>query len=233
MRESASPATYAGSRRLSRARSLTRRVCVAENKSDCRVDGRCSRMALSVRAKPISRMRSASSSTSTCRFDTSNPTVWSRCCRSRPGVAIRMFILRRRSCSCLRSLPPMTRPAEKVCCPPMLRSTSKICIASSRVGEITRAPRPSAFDHRCLYSCSSTGMRNASVLPDPVRAAPSTSRPRRAIGTASFWIGVMSRKPARFSPCRVRGERGRSENARSSGPSSSVSQARCKSLISR
>ena len=149
-------------------------------------------MALSVREKPISRIRSASSSTRTCRFEVSNPSVWSMCCKRRPGVATRMFMRDKRSFSCLTSLPPMTSPAEKVWYGPILRRTSKIWIASSRVGDITRAPRPSDGPHLLRYKISRTGVRKASVLPDPVRAAPSTSLPLSEIGSDFAWMSVMS-----------------------------------------
>jgi hypothetical protein len=39
-------------------------------------------------------------------------------------------------------------------------------------------------------SRSSSGRVNAAVLPDPVTAEPTTSRPRRASGMQAAWMGV-------------------------------------------
>eukprot|EP00964_Phaeocystis_antarctica_P120543 scaffold84273_cov33-Phaeocystis_antarctica.AAC.1 len=75
-------------------------------------------MALRLVSKPRSRMRSASSMTSTCMLDASKPTVSSKCCSSRPGVHTSRFILVIRSASSALSLPPMTRPADSSCCLP-------------------------------------------------------------------------------------------------------------------
>jgi len=41
------------------------------------------------------------------------------------------------------TLPPMTTSAEKSWCLPMTFSTLNVCSASSRVGDIISAPRPS------------------------------------------------------------------------------------------
>ena len=60
------------------------------------------------------------------------------------------------SCSSLTFLPPMRRPALNSCFLPILRSSSKICKASSLVGEMTRAPRPSKGPHFSLYNFSNT-----------------------------------------------------------------------------
>ena len=58
-------------------------------------------------------------------------------------MQIKMFMFSRRDCSSVRDLPPMRRPAENWWWEPTLRRTSKICIASSRVGDMISAPRPS------------------------------------------------------------------------------------------
>ena len=59
-------------------------------------------------------------------------------------------------------------------------------IASSRVGVMTRA-----CTRRCAGSIAeSIGSANAAVLPVPVCARPSTSRPDSSSGMVSVWIGV-------------------------------------------
>mmetsp|Transcript_9809 Transcript_9809/g.22873 ORF Transcript_9809/g.22873 Transcript_9809/m.22873 type:complete len:223 (+) Transcript_9809:1922-2590(+) len=105
-------------------------------------------------------------------------------------------------------------PAESSCRLPAARSTSKICSASSRVGETTSAPQPSCLPHFCRHSFSSSGTTKASVLPEPVLAAPSTSRPASACGIAARWMSVSRVKPAVPSPASVRCESGRSANLR-------------------
>jgi len=52
-------------------------------------------------------------------------------------------------------------------------------------------------------SSSTAGMRNASVLPEPVRAAPSTSRPDSRCGTVRACTSVMYVKPMSAMPFAV------------------------------
>lgn len=159
--------------------------------------------------KPKSSNRSASSSTSTFKLLISNPGVCSRSdgewrqretnesskewhirCRSRPGVHTRMFIRTMCDCSASKSFPPITRPALRPWCLPTARSTSKICSASSRVGEMMSAPRPSMGDQRLRYRLSNSGITKASVFPEPVRAAPSTCvelNPRSSATPSTAW----------------------------------------------
>jgi len=178
-------------------------------------------------------MRSASSSTSRRRLEQSKLGVSSMCWSSRPGVHTRMFMRTSRSRSSLTSLPPITRPALNECLLPAFLSTSKICRASSRVGEMTRAPRPSMGVHCRRYSVSSTGMMNESVLPEPVLAAPRTSLPARASGSAPRWISVISTHEAAPRPSSVRLEIGSSANRRSrSGRSMGVDRRVCSWSIS-
>jgi len=54
------------------------------------------------------------------------------------------------------TLPPMTTSAEKSWCLPIIFSTLNVCRASSRVGDMIRAPRPSRWLHFSLYNFSST-----------------------------------------------------------------------------
>lgn len=69
-----------------------------------------------------------------------------------------------------------------------------------------RAPKPSLGPHFARYKRSSTGMRNASVLPEPVLAAPRTSRPFRDIGIDLAWISVSWVYAARFRPVHRAGQ---------------------------
>ena len=71
---------------------------------------------------------------------------------------------------------------------------------NSRVGEITKAPKPSCGPHFLLYRISRTGMRKARVLPLPVLAAPNTSFPFSDTGRLLAWISVISTKKAFFRP---------------------------------
>src|SRR2546429_262616 len=78
------------------------------------------------------------------------------------------------------------------------------CTASSRVGTRTRAVGlpGSAGGVR-----SSSGSPNASVLPEPVFALPHTSRPARASGIVSDWIGKGWVMPAVLSDSTTSGDR--------------------------
>ena len=73
---------------------------------------------------------------------------------------------------------------------------SRTCTASSRVGTSTSArgtggPVISAGRFAMIFS--SIGQTKAAVLPVPVWAVPTMSRPFMAMGTARIWIGVGSR----------------------------------------
>lgn len=136
-----------GDFRERRARDVTESVWVAEKSNVWRDLGKWDRRAVRVRENPISNTRSASSRTEgtgalslirdhyfshlprTWRLSDSKPTVWSMCCKSRPGVATSMFILESRSRSSFKLLPPITNPAEKLWYPPIDLSTSNIWTA--------------------------------------------------------------------------------------------------------
>eukprot|EP00955_Chlamydomonas_euryale_P042207 352233-Chlamydomonas_euryale.AAC.3 len=71
------------------------------------------------------------------------------------------------------------------------RASRWICSASSLVGATTSPMGPSPFAaRRCADACSTIGSTNAAVLPLPVFAMPSTSRPDSAAGSACAWIAV-------------------------------------------
>lgn len=59
-------------------------------------------------------------------------------------------------------------------------------------------------------------MRNASVLPEPVRAAPKTSLPARSSGIDFACTGVIVVRPISARPCAVCGERSSVEKGRRS-----------------
>lgn len=85
----------------------------------------------------------------TCSKDASKPGVCSRCWRSRPGVATRIFMRTTDACSSRNSfLPPVINPADSWWCFPKTRNTSKIWRASSLVGDITNAASPSLMQAR-------------------------------------------------------------------------------------
>eukprot|EP01051_Picozoa_sp_SAG22_P003046 SAG22_NODE_143_length_17909_cov_34.254969_12_plen_136_part_00 len=81
---------------------------------------------------------------------------------------------------------------------PNLSHSVLIWQASSRVGAITSTIGPSRPGCRygCALMCTIPGSRNASVLPEPVREMPTTSRPESASGQPCAWIGDGSVYPA-------------------------------------
>ena len=98
---------------------------------------------------------------------------------------------------------------------PNLFVSSWIWVANSRVGASTRMVGP------CLGSflppfkmCTNPGTKNPSVLPEPVLATPTTSRPCSAAGQAWDWITEGISKPARVNCCLSTSGRGTSENLR-------------------
>lgn len=76
----------------------------------------------------------------------------------------------------------------------MSLDTSNICYANSLVGVMTMMPVPFFWVKLLLYSSSNAGIRNASVLPDPVLAAPNTSLPLRRCGIVLAWMWVINEK---------------------------------------
>ena len=86
--------------------------------------------------------------------------------------------------------PPYTARTRAPIGRPYVVTASATWIASSRVGASTRArgglPLPPG-----VSDCSS-GSANAAVLPVPVAAWPTRSRPSSSGGIACAWIGVGS-----------------------------------------
>mmetsp|Transcript_80389 Transcript_80389/g.206890 ORF Transcript_80389/g.206890 Transcript_80389/m.206890 type:complete len:225 (-) Transcript_80389:468-1142(-) len=79
-----------------------------------------------------------------------------------------------------------------------LRSSASICSPSSRVGASTSMSGPSpCCSGGCAMMCSRPGMPNAMVLPEPVFATPTMSRPAMAGLQPWDWIAVGEVKPCR------------------------------------
>src|SRR2546426_619873 len=161
---------------------------VAENSIVWRLTGSAARMRRTSGANPMSSIRSASSSTSTSSREKSTcpRSMWSR---RRPGVATTMSApcFSARVCGSIPT-PPYTAAAVTRTCRPYVRALCNTCSASSRVG--TRISARSACPLSPPASRWRIGSMNAAVLPVPVWAEPIRSRPARASGIASCWIGV-------------------------------------------
>ena len=110
----------------------------------------------------------------------------------RPGVPTITWAPRRKAvCSGRMDRPPYNVWTRRPAAPANVSATSATCMASSRVGTST-----SAWTCRDAEShCSASGMANASVLPDPVRACPIRSRPAMRRGMHLAWMGVGSLMP--------------------------------------
>lgn len=145
-------------------------------------------------------------------FTQSNNGLLSICWSKRPGVhmiTLHWSILFFSKC---KSLPPMISPADMSWYLPTFLRVSYIWYASSRVGVMIRAPRPSSRVHCLQYNISITGMRNARVFPLPVLAAPKMSCPFNAKPMLCLWMSVRSTYSLSFSPFRVWVDNGKSEN---------------------
>ena len=162
---------------------------VAEKNSVCFLAG----VSLKIRSrsgmKPISSMRSASSTTMICTpvIRSLPRSKWSS---RRPGVAISTSTPRSSFCSwSLNETPPISSAHESFWPLAYFSKEAETWSASSRVGAITRARGIRALE-RPAASRSIAGRVKAAVLPVPVWAMPSTSSPCKATGMASAWIGV-------------------------------------------
>mmetsp|Transcript_28501 Transcript_28501/g.71749 ORF Transcript_28501/g.71749 Transcript_28501/m.71749 type:complete len:223 (+) Transcript_28501:2091-2759(+) len=181
---SASSLTISGSRSPARANSASAAGMVAETRTVCLRSGIFFKISWSCTAKPSSNRRSASSKT-TYSQRANESSASCRWCIRRPGVAISASGLRasRSNWSSIES-PPTSRQSSS--CgfkkwPSSLANLS-VCTASSRVGDSTIARTPTV--DVCARSFSSMGTRKAAVLPEPVRAIATTSRPVSSSGIA-------------------------------------------------
>ena len=151
---------------------MTSREMVAENRPRLRRLGIRSRIRVTSLIKPISSIRSASSSTTVCTLSrrTVRRFTWSI---SRPGVATTIWGSFFSWVICLSMGWPPYRHTVRT---PSLkahrsRSSSRIWMASSRVGASTR-PCTSRLSGSM---CSTMGIPKAKVLPVPVGALAITS----------------------------------------------------------
>ena len=182
--------TTSGSRKNVPATPSIERSMVAENKSVWRVFGVAATIFFTDGRKPISSMRSASSSTSTSTRSRCAAFCSMRSMR-RPGVAISTSVPRFRALICgLYDTPPTTESTRWWVDFATASQTSAICAASSRVGVTTSMSGP-----RSPFACPSLsieGSEKAAVLPVPVFAAAMMSCPSRTSGIARSCTGVGS-----------------------------------------
>ncbi len=209
-------ACSAGSDRYLVTSRSTSRSRVAENSSRWPPGGVASSSWVTAGMKPRSAMWSASSSTAI--------STWPRLAArrsirsmSRPGVATTTSTPRA-SCSICRPIgaPPYTVVTRTPSRRPSGASTSATWRASSRVGTRT-SPRgalgwrgPAAWASR-----ASRGRPKARVLPEPVSARPSTSRPASASGSARAWMAKGAVMPC--SPSAATSGPGRPSSANVAG----------------
>ena len=161
---------------------------VAEKSIVCRGRGTFARMRVSWGLKPMSSMRSASSSTSTSMFE-STAVPWPMWSSNRPGVATQICECLRPSICCPMPTPPMSTTVFTPCGAPKRCECSAICSANSRVGANTSARSPFLL-WGLWWRRSTMGNTNAAVLPVPVAAQPMMSLPWRAWGMVCAWMGV-------------------------------------------
>ena len=175
-----------------RKASARRRISgamVALKNSVWRVFGSSATMRSTSGMNPMSSMRSASSITSR-RVSVSSSPPRSNMSISRPGVAISTSTPRiSRSFWSDMLSPPMIRAWVSLRYLPYWTKFSATCSASSRVGSRIRL-RGMRARARLPDRMSSMGRVNPAVLPVPVWAQPSRSRPIRIQGMAWRWIGV-------------------------------------------
>ena len=139
--------------------------------------------------KPMSSISSASSRITVriaSSFSEPRP-MWSM---ARPGVATTTWTPRSSNCSWRWiGWPPKTGTTLMPSSLPYLNIASLTCTASSRVGTSTSTDGSA---RRLVSMRCSAGRANAAVLPVPVAACPSRSRPAIRCGMVSRWIGVGS-----------------------------------------
>mmetsp|Transcript_716 Transcript_716/g.2080 ORF Transcript_716/g.2080 Transcript_716/m.2080 type:complete len:294 (-) Transcript_716:476-1357(-) len=226
------------------ASSWTSAGHVAEKKSMCLSARQLFPMVVTSPENPKSSILSASSSTKYVTRPRDMSPLFMKSI-SRPGVPAMIaqpFDLL--SCS-PRCLPPYTHSAQmppecEPCldCSRSFPASVAICAASSRVGASTRAMGVDSplGTGSCASMCTTAGIRNASVLPLPVRAMPIRSRPPRMIGRACAWMGIGRSRFASLRACwRYSGRHSSSSKstiggyapARSSTTTSSSTRACC------
>ena len=159
---------------------------VAENSTTWRFSGSWLSTHSTSSMKPMRNISSASSSTKVRRPERSR-VPWRMWSITRPGVPTTIWTPRlSRAIWSRKSAPPYTGSTRRwgILAAKVLKA-SATWIASSRVGAST-----STWGVRWLGSIAvSRGRAKAAVLPVPVWAWPTRSRPSRSSGMAAFWIG--------------------------------------------
>ena len=168
---------------------MTSREMVAENMPRFWRLGILSRMRVTSWMKPMSSIRSASSSTTVCTLFkfTVRRFMWSL---SRPGVATTIWGRRFSASICLPMGCPPYRHTSRTPSwhTAMSRISSVICMASSRVGaRITACTSSLSRSMRSMM-----GMPKAMVLPVPVGALAITSFPASMGGMHPACTGVLT-----------------------------------------
>lgn len=178
-----------GSRWYTHEMSITSREIVAENIPRFFRLGILSRIRVTSWIKPMSSIRSASSSTTVCTLFkfTVRRFMWSL---SRPGVATTIWGRRFSASICLPMGCPPYRHTSRTPSwhTAMSRISSVICMASSRVGARMTACTSSLS--RSMRSMM--GMPKAMVLPVPVGALAITSFPASMGGMHPACTGVLT-----------------------------------------
>jgi hypothetical protein len=120
---------------------------------------------------------------------------------NRPGVAAQISTPSRNALTCGPfGAPPYTHALLILLLAPKMAASACICTASSRVGARTSAIGPSPGSrYGCALTWTTAGSKNDSVLPLPVSATATTSRPLSTVGHACDWIGVGVGNPAAWS----------------------------------
>mmetsp|Transcript_63351 Transcript_63351/g.196584 ORF Transcript_63351/g.196584 Transcript_63351/m.196584 type:complete len:276 (+) Transcript_63351:665-1492(+) len=176
---------------------------VAVKKSVCRCRGTRARILRICGSKPMSSMRSASSSTRSCTAFRLTAFISMRSCK-RPGVATSTCGFSRIAWACgPLGTPPKTASERTLANLANLEHSASICVASSRVGASTRtgglaAEEPPLAPPAASVSAISlkAGSRKARVLPLPVLATATRSLPVTAAGQPCAWMGEGAVKPA-------------------------------------
>ena len=171
---------------------------VAEKNRFCRWRGSSTIMRPSSSPKPRSSNLSASSSTSVLTWPMLTALLSIKS-SNRPGVATTMSAPPRRCSICgLIDTPPNTTATFTRCGKNLakLLIAKPTCTASSRVGTTIRLCVRRGAVGALSQMCCSMGNENAAVLPDPVWAEASTSRPCKMAGMACTWMGVGVLKPS-------------------------------------
>ncbi len=163
---------------------------VAEKSSVCLFLGRKEKICLISGMKPISSIRSASSTTNilTSLSIIFPFAIWSR---SRPGVAMRTSIPLSSFCSCFEApTPPMRRAEVNSRCSAYAMKFSSSWRANSRVVSTMRALGIRIRNRLAWARISIMGRRKAADFPVPVSAQARISRCMRMGGMTFCCMGV-------------------------------------------